>query len=235
MTTPGNVSRLAGAAALLAGLLAAPAAAADAAADHAHCHPGAGGEGSTAAVRSPPPIPPPGGAGAPVAGARGDGHQRSERRYRVPDVTLVDEHARAVRLREALDADGPVLVNFIFTTCNAICPVMSGIFARVPRELGEDAERVRLVSISIDPEQDTPARLRAYAARFSAGPGWRFLTGSAADVAAVQRAFDAYRGDKMNHEPLTLLHAGPGRPWIRLDGFASAAALAREVREVVRP
>lgn len=155
-------------------------------------------------------------------------YARSERTYTVPDVTLVDDGGRPVRLREALAADEPVMLNFIFTTCTAICPVMTGIFARVPKALGAGAERLRLVSVSIDPEQDTPARLHAYAARFGAGPRWSFLTGSAQDVRAVERAFDAYRGDKMNHEPLTLFRAGPGRPWIRIDGFASPAELARE-------
>jgi protein SCO1/2 len=143
-------------------------------------------------------------------------------------VTLVDDAGRPVDLREALAADEPVMLNFIFTTCTAICPVMTGIFARVPEELGAEAGRLRMVSISIDPEQDTPSRLRAYGQRFGAGPRWSFLTGSAKDVEAVERAFDAYRGDKMNHEPLTLLRAGPGRPWIRIDGFASPAELARE-------
>ncbi len=163
---------------------------------------------------------------------RGGGYARSERTYAVPDVTLVDDGSRPVRLREALAADEPVMLNFIFTTCTAICPVMTGIFARVPKALGSEAGRLRLISISIDPEQDTPARLRAYAERFGAGPRWSFLTGSVQDVEAVERAFDAYRGDKMNHEPLTLLRAGAGRPWVRLDGFASPAELAREFEKV---
>jgi protein SCO1/2 len=165
---------------------------------------------------------------APPAGEAKAGYVRSERAYGVPDVTLVDDRGRTVPLRDVLAAEEPVMLNFIFTTCNAICPVMSGIFARVPQELGSDAGKVRLVSISIDPEQDTPARLRAYAERFGAAPRWTFLTGTLRDVEAVERAFDAYRGDKMNHEPLTLLRAGPGRAWVRIEGFASPAELARE-------
>lgn len=169
----------------------------------------------------------------PEATDRVPGYVRSERTYQVPDVTLVDAGSRPVRLREALAADGPVMLNFIFTTCTAICPVMSRIFARVPQELGSEAGRLRLISISIDPEQDTPKQLRAYAERLGAGPAWQFLTGSAADIEAVERAFDAYRGDKMNHEPLTLLRPAPGRPWVRLDGFASPSELAREYERVV--
>lgn len=206
----------------VAGWLLAPAAApAAAAGGHEHCHPSA---------------PRPEAAARPEAESGGSraAYARSERSYAIPDVTLVDEGARPVRLREAFAADEPVMLNFIFTTCKAICPVMSGIFAKVPRELGADAARVRLVSISIDPEQDTPRRLRAYAERFGAGPRWSFLTGSVADIEAVQRAFDVYRGDKMSHEPLTLLRAAPGRPWVRLDGFASPAELAREYERIAR-
>jgi protein SCO1/2 len=207
---------------LLAGaLLAAPWARAEeaqGAGGHEHCH------GQAAAP-----------AAAAEASRSGEArYVRTERTYAVPDVVLVDDRARPVRLREALSADEPVMLNFIFTTCTAICPVMSRIFARVPAELGGEAERVRLISISIDPEQDTPARLRDYADRFGAGPRWSFLTGSLADIQAVERAFDAYRGDKMNHAPLTLLRPAPGQPWVRLDGFASPAQLAREYEKVAR-
>ena len=73
---------------------------------------------------------------------------------------------------------------------------------------GEMGERARLVSISIDPEYDTPARLREYARRFKAGPRWRFLTGGRDDVEAVQKAFGAWRVNKMSHQPLTSSEGG---------------------------
>ena len=61
-----------------------------------------------------------------------------------------------------------------------------------------------MISFSIDPEYDTPERLRKYAALFNAGPQWQFLTGSLANSVAIQKAFDVYRGNKMNHEPTYL-------------------------------
>lgn len=116
--------------------------------------------------------------------------------YTVPEVTLVDRHGGEVPLRELLDTDRPTLLNFIYISCPAICPVMSATFAQVQRRLGDDAERVRMVSVSIDPEHDRPAALRDYARRFGAGPQWRFLTGTLEDSIAVQQAFGTYRGDK---------------------------------------
>jgi protein SCO1 len=161
------------------------------------------------------------------------GTKRSVASYPLPDLTMVDQNGKRVSLREALSPDEPVLLNFIFTSCTAICPVMSATFSQVQQDLGRDAGRIRMVSISIDPEQDTPSVLAAYAERFHAGPQWEFLTGTLEDGVAVQKAFDAYRGDKMSHAPLTLMRGTPNTQWVRFDGFASAADLLNEARAML--
>ena len=161
------------------------------------------------------------------------GYQRSLASYPVPAVTMVNQDGQPVALPELLEADEPVMLNFIFTSCTAICPAMSAIFSRVQTELGSDSERLRMVSVSIDPEYDTPEALNAYARRFDAGPQWEFLTGSLDDSIAVQRAFDADRGDKMNHTPLTLFRATPDAQWVRYEGFATATQLVEEYRTTV--
>ena len=125
-----------------------------------------------------------------------------------------------------------MVLNFIFTTCTTICPVMSRVFAQLQDKLGRD-RCAHGLDRPFDPEQDTPPRLRDYAAKFHAGPQWRHYTGTTQASVAVQRAFDAYRGDKMSHTPVTFLRAAPGRRWVRIDGFVSSDELARELREVV--
>lgn len=151
----------------------------------------------------------------------------------VPRVALVRDDGVTIQLPDELDDGRPVVLDFVFTSCTTICPVLSATFARLQERLGADGGRFHLVSISIDPEQDTPERLQAYARRFHAGPQWRHYTGTAEASAAVQRAFGAWRGDKMDHTPVTFLRAAPGRRWIRVDGFASADELARELRGLV--
>ena len=164
----------------------------------------------------------------------GNDYRRSVRSYSIPDVVLMDADARPVRLRELLATSDPVMLNFIFTTCNTACPIMVRVFADLPDRLGAAAKNLRLVSISIDPDNDTPAQLKSYAKNFGAGVRWQFLTGRSQDVKAVQRAFDSYRGDKMNHEPLTLMRQAQARTWIRIDGFASPDELVREYRDVAQ-
>ena len=155
--------------------------------------------------------------------------------YAPPDVTLTDADGKRVKLSSALGGDGPVMLQFIFTTCPAVCPVMSATFAAAQARLGPESEKVRMVSISIDPEHDTPERLREYARRFKAGPRWLFLTGGAEEITSVRKAFDAYPGDnKMRHQPLTFLRRSGGKPWVRLDGLTSAAQLVGEYERLTQ-
>jgi protein SCO1/2 len=157
-------------------------------------------------------------------------YTRTVARYEPPDVTLVAMDGTKTALAHALNHDGPVMLQFIFTTCPTICPVMSSTLSAAQEKLGDDLGKVSMVSISIDPEHDTPERLRDYARKFRAGRQWLFLTGSTEDIEAVQKAFDAYRGNKMRHEPLTFLRAAPEEPWVRLDGLMSATQLVAEYK-----
>jgi protein SCO1/2 len=158
---------------------------------------------------------------------------RSTVQYSVPRVTLVRDDGKSVSLPQEMNDGRPVLLNFIFTSCGSICPLMSQIFADFQRKLGADAQHVHLMSISTDPEQDTPARLTEYAHRFDAGPEWRHYPGTLDASLAAQRAFDVYRGDKMSHTPVTLLRAAPDKPWRRIDGFVTPDELLHEYRQLL--
>jgi len=149
--------------------------------------------------------------------------------YAIPDVELIDQLGTPISLRSLLESDQPIALNFIFTTCTTICPVMTATFSQMRRELGDAGDQVRLVSISIDPEYDRPDKLKAYAEQFRAGVGWDFLTGDSADIVAVLKSLDSYAGSKMNHEPITLLKSPGSSSWTRIEGLASGKDLANEV------
>jgi protein SCO1/2 len=155
---------------------------------------------------------------------------RSEHTYFTPDVVLRDADGKTVALRPLTEVNQPVMLDFIYTSCTAVCPLLTETFAQVERELGADAAKLRMISISVDPEYDTPKVLRAYAQTYHAGPQWRFLTGNSKDIVEVEQAFDAYRANKMDHAAIVLLRASPGQPWIRFDGLVSPSALVREYR-----
>ncbi len=150
--------------------------------------------------------------------------------YTVPQVKLVRADGKTVSLAEELNDGRPVVLNFIFTTCTTICPVMSQTFARLERMLGAERDKVHLVSITLDPEEDTPARLTEYALSLHAGSEWQFYTGTVEAIKATEMAFGLYIGNKMTHPALTLLRTAPGKPWLRINGFATADDLLWEVR-----
>lgn len=148
----------------------------------------------------------------------------------IPDIRLVDAEGRPVSLRDVLAGDRAVFVNFIFTSCTTICPLMSAGFSQFQASLGAERDHVRLVSISINPDTDTPEILNTYAKRYHAGPSWVFLTGTAEAVESAQRAFGAYRGDPGNHEPVTYVRRRAQEPWEALDGFSSVERLFLALR-----
>jgi len=153
--------------------------------------------------------------------------------YQVPDVKLVRQDGTPVSLAAEMDDGRAVVLNFIFTSCQDICPLMTQTFAAFQRKLGGEAARVHLMSISIDPEQDTPKRLREYAARFKAGPGWTYYTGTEAASVAAQKAFNVYLGDKMSHTVVTFMRSAPGASWRRLDGFATPDELVQHYHALI--
>lgn len=158
--------------------------------------------------------------------------KRSVIEVQAPAAKLVRQDGANVNFDQEIGGNGPVILAFIYTTCTTVCPVTSQILAQTQALLGKDMEKMRMVSVSIDPEYDTPARLLAYSKKFGAAPQWQHYTGTLASSVAVQKAFGAYRGDKMNHEPLFFLRAGGKKSWVKLQGFPSAERLVKEYREL---
>jgi protein SCO1/2 len=109
-----------------------------------------------------------------------------------PDFALTDQSGSRVALA---DQRGKVLaVTFIYATCKDTCPILTAKMAVLQRQLGADfGPRVRFASITVEPEIDTPAVLKAYADKFDANhAGWSFLTGSSAEIQDVTRRYGAF-------------------------------------------
>ncbi len=159
--------------------------------------------------------------------------KRSTAEYVVPSVTVTRADDRTLNLAEELDDGRAVVLNFIYTSCTEICPLTSNTFSMFESMLGHDADKVHLVSISIDPEQDTPAVLKKYAEKYKAGNEWDFYTGTVAASVDAQKSCDAYLGEKMNHVPVTYLRAAPGDAWLRIDGFVTADELLHDYKRLV--
>jgi protein SCO1/2 len=170
-------------------------------------------------------------AGPPVLAAEVR-YQRSVERYALPDVELVNQDGERFRLKELLEIDQPVVVDFIYGTCTTICPVLSASYVSLQKKLAKEGRSVKLISVTIDPEYDTPKVMKDYLERYRAQPGWDFLTGSRADIDKVMTAFNAYIPDKMSHFPLNLIRNPKDGTWVRLFGIMSSKEFLTEFKQV---
>lgn len=104
--------------------------------------------------------------------------------WSLPDFSLTERSGQTVRLA---DFAGKVWVaDFFYTTCPGPCPMLSSRLSGVQKSIGSDPG-VRLVSISVDPDKDTPEVLKTYAERFKAGEHWLFLTGQREAIYSLAR------------------------------------------------
>ncbi len=139
-----------------------------------------------------------------------------------PDETLVDQDGKSVKLMSDLLKQKPAIINFIFTRCTTICSPLSATMAALQRQVLEKpaAEQPALVSISLDPEHDTPARLKAFSEKFNRKPGWTLLTGDSATVERVLAALGGAVARKEAHSPQWLVGDASRNQWKRVVGLS---------------
>jgi protein SCO1/2 len=155
-------------------------------------------------------------------------YQRSRHRYQVPDVVLLNQRGEAVPLVAYLQADKPVIVEFVFTSCTSLCPSMAVKYVNFQNRLGADSQRVQLVSISVDPEVDTPQVIADYLRHYQARPGWDFLTGTPQTIKQVMDAFMISPADMITLDASILLRSAKTGDWIRINGQLSSEDFFRE-------
>jgi protein SCO1 len=151
-----------------------------------------------------------------------------------PDVTLTTQDGKEVKFYDLIKGR-TVAVDLIYTNCQYACPIETSKLARIQQILGDRMGRdVFFVSISIDPEHDTPAVLKAYAEKFQARPGWFFLTGKAADIDALSRKLGLWSDPKETqdgHTPMLLLGNEATGEWMRTSALDNPAFTARLITD----
>jgi protein SCO1/2 len=176
---------------------------------------------------------------APASAHETRGNERLPVVGRAPDFALTTQSGERLSLT---DLRGKVLaVTFIYATCKDTCPVLTAKMATLQRRLGADfGPRVRFVSVTVEPEVDTPAVLTAYAQRFDADPaGWSFLTGTGAEIGDVVRRYGAFakrvRPGEVDHLFLTSLVDRRGLLRVQYLGYRfDPEEMLRDLRSLLR-
>jgi cytochrome oxidase Cu insertion factor (SCO1/SenC/PrrC family) len=120
----------------------------------------------------------------------------------IPDVNVLDQDGRKQQFYTDLVKDKTVVVNFVFTSCKAMCPLLGANFSKLQSALGERlGQDVFLISVSTDPETDSPEKMKAWGERFKAKNGWTFVTGNKEELAGLLRVFTGDGLRKGYHAP----------------------------------
>ena len=132
-----------------------------------------------------------------------------------PDFVLTDQFGDSVSLSQMRGR--AVALSFLFTSCPDVCPIVTTQLKRLYDELGEDADSVEFVSVSVDPERDDPLAAMRYLERWEVADEWRYLTGARADLAPI---WEAYYISPVIDDTDAAARIAPSRP----DAAAAAAA-----------
>jgi protein SCO1/2 len=158
-----------------------------------------------------------------------------------PNVLLRTHHNDVVRFYDDLLKRKVVVISFMYTRCGGRCPLTVASVRQLQAALGPQAGRdVFLYSITLDPLYDTPAVLNNYAAAVEAGPGWRLLTGSPADIDVVRRHLGfvdpdpAIDADKTQHVALLLFGNDRTNRWVACPALARQERILKLLRRIAR-
>ena len=153
----------------------------------------------------------------------------------IPDIAVLDQHGNKLHFYTDLIKDKTVAINFIFTNCTTICPPLAATFQRLQREMGDRVGKdVHLISISVDPVTDTPERLKAWGAKFKAGPGWTFVMGEKEDMDKLLNALGAAVAKREDHTPALIVGNDSKGVWTRTYGLAKIPQIMSVIAEVTK-
>jgi cytochrome oxidase Cu insertion factor (SCO1/SenC/PrrC family) len=151
-----------------------------------------------------------------------------------PNHVLLTQDNQPVRFYDDLLKNKIVLINFLFTTCKGACSPMTANLAKVQQQLGAHlGKEVVMLSLSVDPETDTPAALKKYAESFKAQPGWYFLTGKKENLDWVLYKLGNYVEDKNQHGLKLIVGNEATGEWMKLHAMSNPTEIAAAVLKLL--
>jgi cytochrome c2 len=122
---------------------------------------------------------------------------------------------------------------FIYTSCTDICPITTARMTQIEDELGDAVGRdIFIVSLTVDPEHDTPEKLKAYSKAFGTGPGWSFVTGKPEDIRAINYRLGERSKVLSDHRNEIVLGNDATGEWQRDNVMGDLKRVTRSIREM---
>ena len=155
----------------------------------------------------------------------------------VPDIEVVNQDGRHVRFNSQVVEGRIAIVTGFFTNCSSMCPFTQEKLAQVAKLLGPRLGKdVVIVSVSVDAENDTPARMKDWAEKFHTGPGWTLLSGNRAEVDTLLKSLGLFVELRQRHQS-ALMIGSAATGWVRISSWTASEKLVKlaETMSSARP
>ncbi len=151
----------------------------------------------------------------------------------IPNVEVVNQNGTPLKFYDDLIKDRVVAINFVFSSCPTICPLMEVNFQQLQQALKDSPQKgTQLISVSVDPVTDTPARLKQWSRKFGAEDGWSFITGEKNTIVGLLKKMEVFTADIDLHPSFILMGDDATGRWKRVNSLASASVLASELQKL---
>jgi protein SCO1/2 len=145
----------------------------------------------------------------------------------VPDIEVVNQDGRHVRFNSQVIDGRVAIVTGFFTTCSSMCPITQEKLSQVAKLLGPRLGKdVVIVSVSVDPQNDTPARMKDWGEKFHIGPGWTLVSGNPAEVDTLLKSLGLSVPLPQRHQS-ALMVGSTATGWVRISSWSSPEKLVK--------
>lgn len=148
---------------------------------------------------------------------------------KVPDIEIVDQDGQHLRFDSGIIKNRKAVISSFFTTCTSFCPLTQQNLGRLARVLGNRmGHDVVFISVSVDPVNDTPARMKEWSEKFHTGPGWTLASGNKSDIETLLKSLGLYVELAGRHQSAVII-GNPTAGWTRASIWAEPEKLQRVI------
>ncbi|MGJ8677372.1 MAG: SCO family protein [Akkermansiaceae bacterium] len=150
-----------------------------------------------------------------------------------PNQEVLNMEGETIKFYDDLVKNKVVAINFVFSSCPSICPVMQVKFSQIQKDLiAAGTKDVQFISVSIDPVTDTPERLKAWSKDFGANDQWEYITGEKDTIDHILKKLEVFTADINDHPSFILIGNDKKGVWKRVNSLAPVKILTEEILQL---
>jgi cytochrome oxidase Cu insertion factor (SCO1/SenC/PrrC family) len=149
---------------------------------------------------------------------------------KIPNTVVLNLEGKRIKFYDALIKEKVVAINFVFTSCPTICPLIQVQFSQLQKDLkAAGVKNIQFISVTVDPVTDTPERLSAWSKKITPDMTWNYVTGEKATIDDILKKLEVFTADIDDHPSFILIGNDAKGEWKRVNSLAPVKTLAKEL------